>query len=103
MRTGPPSLNVSFSAAERAMSDSLMTAFAAFARGGAPGTPDWRPFDGGNRSGLVINVTAAAGPLGTGVLLGVFSPEVMHLAIAVIYAISFIWLMMSPIWRRAPE
>jgi predicted MFS family arabinose efflux permease len=49
------------------------------------------------------DIGAAAGPLGTGVLLGVFSPEVMHLAIAVIYAISFIWLMMSPIWRRGLE
>ena len=49
------------------------------------------------------DIGAAAGPLGTGVLLGVFTPEAMHLAIAVIYAISFIWLMMLPIWRRAPE
>lgn len=46
------------------------------------------------------DIGAAAGPLATGFLLDSFSAESMHLAIAVIYAISFGWLMMSPVWRQ---
>lgn len=49
------------------------------------------------------DIGAAGGPLATGFLLSVFSPESMHIAIAVIYAICFIWLMMSPIWRTQPS
>ena len=46
------------------------------------------------------DIGAAAGPLATGFLLNNFSAESMHLAIAVIYALSFGWLMMSPVWRQ---
>ena len=46
------------------------------------------------------DIGAAAGPLATGFLLDSFSAESMHLAIAVIYAISFGWLMVSPVWRQ---
>lgn len=45
------------------------------------------------------DIGAAAGPLVTGALLGAFSPEILHLGIALIYGICFIWLMMSPVWR----
>ena len=45
------------------------------------------------------DIGAAAGPLATGFLLGIFSPEQMHLVLAAIYAVFFIWLMMSPVWR----
>ena len=46
------------------------------------------------------DIGAAAGPLGTGFLLGVFSPEAMHAAMALVFALCFAWLMMSPMWRR---
>ncbi|MEL0019860.1 MAG: hypothetical protein VW709_08275, partial [Rickettsiales bacterium] len=46
------------------------------------------------------DIGAAAGPLGTGFLLGVFSPEAMHAAMALVFALCFAWLMMSPVWRR---
>ena len=48
------------------------------------------------------DIGAAIGPLATGFLLGVFTPEAMHLAIAGIYAVFFIWLMRSPVWRQSP-
>ena len=44
-------------------------------------------------------IGAALGPLATGFLLDVCSAETLHLAVAVIYAVSFGWLMISPVWR----
>ena len=45
------------------------------------------------------DIGAAAGPIATGILLEFYSPQEMQLALAAIYAVFFIWLMMSPIWR----
>ena len=45
------------------------------------------------------DIGAAAGPIATGILLEIYSPQEMQLALAAIYAVFFIWLMMSPIWR----
>ena len=42
---------------------------------------------------------AALGPLATGFLFDVISAETLHLAVAVIYAASLFWLMVSPVWR----
>lgn len=42
---------------------------------------------------------AAAGPLATGFVLGLTTPEALHLALAVIYGGSLLWLMISRDWR----
>jgi len=43
---------------------------------------------------------AAAGPLATGFVLGAATPEALHLALAVIYGGSLLWLTVSRDWRR---
>jgi len=48
------------------------------------------------------DIGAALGPLSTGFLLAVTSPEVLHLVLAVIFLASLLWLLMSHIWRDPP-
>lgn len=48
------------------------------------------------------DIGAALGPLSTGFLLAVTSPEVLHLALAAIFLVSLLWLLMSNIWRVPP-
>ena len=43
---------------------------------------------------------AAVGPIGAGLLIGVVTPEVMHLVLAAICAITLLLLMTSSTWRR---
>lgn len=45
------------------------------------------------------DIGAALGPLATGFLLDVYSAETLHLLVAVIYTVSFGWLMTSSVWR----
>ena len=45
------------------------------------------------------DIGAAVGPIATGFLLHIFKPQDMLLALAFVYAIFFIWLMMSPVWH----
>ena len=59
--TGPADLNATLSRAELGLSAQIMRAFTTFAKGGSPG---WQPFEAGQRMGLVINQTFAAGSLG---------------------------------------
>lgn len=42
---------------------------------------------------------AAVGPLGTGFVLAVTTPEALHLWLAVIFAGFLLWLVVSPAWR----
>lgn len=46
------------------------------------------------------DVGAAVGPITTGLLLGVVSPEAMHLMLAGICGASLLWLTVSEPWRR---
>jgi predicted MFS family arabinose efflux permease len=46
------------------------------------------------------DIGAAAGPLATGFVLGLTTPEALHLALAVVYGASLLWLMASRDWRR---
>lgn len=45
------------------------------------------------------DIGAALGPLSTGFLLALTSPEALHLALALIFLASLLWLLMSNIWR----
>jgi len=49
------------------------------------------------------DIGAAIGPIATGFLLEIYSPQQMLLTLAVIYAVFFVWLMMSPVWRGDPH
>ncbi|MBC8242568.1 MAG: MFS transporter [Alphaproteobacteria bacterium] len=46
------------------------------------------------------DVGAAVGPIGAGLLIGVVTPEVMHLVLAAICAVTLLLLMTSSTWRR---
>ncbi len=46
------------------------------------------------------DVGAAAGPLTTGFVLGLVTPETLHLILAGIFLVSLLWLLGSPSWRR---
>jgi DHA1 family inner membrane transport protein len=46
------------------------------------------------------DIGAAVGPIATGFLLHIIKPQEMLLALAFVYAIFFIWLMMSPVWQE---
>lgn len=48
------------------------------------------------------DIGAALGPLSTGFLLAVTSPEALHLFLAAIFLVSLLWLLMSNIWRVPP-
>lgn len=48
------------------------------------------------------DIGAALGPLSTGFLLAVTSPEVLHLVLAAVFLASLLWLLMSNIWRVPP-
>lgn len=58
---GPTDLNVTFTPAERAISQRMLGAFTNHAKGIAAG---WTPYTAANRLGLLINETAVDGPLG---------------------------------------
>ena len=47
------------------------------------------------------DVGAAVGPIGAGLLIGVVTPEVMHLVLAAICAVTLLLLMTSLTWRRS--
>lgn len=46
------------------------------------------------------DIGAALGPLSAGFLLVSINPEVLHLIIAVVFVISLLWLMTSPLWGK---
>ena len=46
------------------------------------------------------DVGAAIGPLGTGLLLIVATPMMLHTALSILFIISFIWLLLSPSWKN---
>ena len=46
------------------------------------------------------DIGAAAGPLITGFLLGVTTPELLHLLVSVVFLVTLLWLMASPQWRQ---
>ena len=48
------------------------------------------------------DVGAAAGPLTTGLVLGLTTPETIHLVLAAIFLGSLLWLVATPSWRRQP-
>jgi predicted MFS family arabinose efflux permease len=49
------------------------------------------------------DIGAALGPLSTGFMLAVTSPEALHLVLAVVFLASLLWLLMSNIWRTPPR
>lgn len=49
------------------------------------------------------DVGAAAGPLTTGFMLAVTTPEMLHLVLAVVFAVSLSWLMAARAWRLPSE
>ena len=49
------------------------------------------------------DVGAAVGPLVTGFLLSVTTPEVLHLILAVVVLTSLLWLLAAPIWRQSAD
>jgi hypothetical protein len=46
------------------------------------------------------DIGAAAGPLITGIMLGVTTPELLHLLVSVAFLATLLWLMASPQWRQ---
>jgi MFS family permease len=49
------------------------------------------------------DVGAAAGPLTTGFVLGVTTPETLHLLLGAVFFATLLWLMASPTWRRSAK
>jgi predicted MFS family arabinose efflux permease len=47
------------------------------------------------------DVGAAVGPIGAGLLIGIVTPEVMHMVLAAICAVTLLLLMTSQMWRRS--
>ncbi len=49
------------------------------------------------------DVGAAAGPLSTGFVLAVTTPEMIHLLLGGIYLATLLWLMAAPAWRQSTK
>ena len=49
------------------------------------------------------DIGAALGPLTTGFVLHLTTPETLHIVLAVVFLVSLLWLVTSPNWRRPPQ